>query len=477
MSARPTLALGRPGAGEAARASASRGWPASATSSAARWPRRSPLDTVAACLARRTVAAVLVVTDDARSRARAGRRSAARSIPDGVTDDLNGTLARPRPRRGRRWPELRRSRCAPTCRAAAGRPRRGARRGRPPARRRSSRDAAGPGRRSTPRRTRRFDPRFGAGLARRAPRRRARREIDAAALAVAAPRRRRPRRPGARRSPLGRRARSTAVALGQRRPLADTRRRAASRRVTAPSDDAVAQDFLRGLLGRCLLGRCVFFAGAFFAGAFFAARLLGGCLLRGLLGAVRLLGRPPSSRGAFLAAVFLAGAFFAGAFLAGALLGRRLLRRRLLRRRGLLGRGLLGRCLLRRPSWPAFLAGVFAADAAFLRREPSPSWPAAARPRQRQLRQLLGAGDDVLEVGAGGELRHRRLLGLDALAGLRVAHPAGLADALLERAEAGDGDLLALGDLAGDRVEHGLERVRRRLAVPLVTRGERVDEL
>ena len=34
-----------------------------------------------------------------------------------------------------------------------------------------------------------------------------------------------------------------------------------------------------------------------------------------------------------------------------------------------------------------------------------------------------------------------------------------------------------LRDLAGDGVQHGLQRERRRLAVPLVTRGQRVDEL
>src|SRR5205814_443596 len=49
---------------------------------------------------------------------------------------------------------------------------------------------------------------------------------------------------------------------------------------------------------------------------------------------------------------------------------------------------------------------------------------------QGQLRQLLGAGHDVLQVRACGELRHRRLLGLDPRTGLRVAHPAGLASCL-----------------------------------------------
>ena len=125
----------------------------------------------------------------------------------------------------------------------------------------------------------------------------------------------------------------------------------------------------RCLLGRRLLGRC----------------LLGRCLLRGRLLRRRLLRR------CLLRRRLLRRAFLAGAFLAApswrCLLGRRLLGRRLLRGRllgGLLGRRLLGR------------AGR-----------------GGGRPRSRrggldrQLRQLLGAGDDVLQVLAGGELRHR----------------------------------------------------------------------
>ena len=182
----------------------------------------------------------------------------------------------------------------------------------------------------------------------------------------------------------------------------------------------------------------VFLAGAFFAAVFLA--------------------------GAFLAGVFLAGAFLAAVFLAGRLLGRGLLRRCLLGRR-LLGRGLLRRSSSwrPRPSSPgrAFLAAavVFAAAATV------------------SFGSFLAPETTFFRSCPGGELRDRRLLGLDRRSRLRVADPAGLADLLLERAEARDRDLLALRDLPGDRVEHGLERVRCLLAVALETRGQRVDEL
>jgi uncharacterized protein YjbI with pentapeptide repeats len=156
-----------------------------------------------------------------------------------------------------------------------------------------------------------------------------------------------------------------------------------------------------------------FLAGAFLAGAFLAGAFLAGAFLAGAFATAVFL-----AGAAFLAgAVFLAAAFLAGAFLAG-----------------------------------AFLAAAFLAGAAAL------------------------AGD-VLQVSAGGELRHRRLLGLDPRAGLRVAHPASFAHTLLERAEARDRDLLAPGDLARDGVQNALQRLLRGLPVPLVTRGERVDEL
>ena len=198
------------------------------------------------------------------------------------------------------------------------------------------------------------------------------------------------------------------------------------------------QDFLAVFFAVVFLA-VVFLAGAFFAavflaGAFFAAVFLAGAFFAAVFFA-----------GVFFAAVFLAAAFLAAAFVAGAFFAVRLL-----------GRG------LRRqpPSWPP------------------PSSPAAAffapsRYGRAQLRQLLRAGDDRLQVGACAELRDRGLLGLDPLAGARVAHPAGVTDALLEGAEASDGDLLALGDLAGDRVEDRLEGVRcGLLAVAFVARRE-----
>jgi 2-phospho-L-lactate guanylyltransferase len=63
------------------------------------------LDTVAACLAARSVARVLVVTDDVRLSTVLGALGAA-AIPDGVTDDLNGTLRQAAAEAGRRWPDL-----------------------------------------------------------------------------------------------------------------------------------------------------------------------------------------------------------------------------------------------------------------------------------------------------------------------------------------------------------------------------------
>jgi hypothetical protein len=58
----------------------------------------------------------------------------------------------------------------------------------------------------------------------------------------------------------------------------------------------------------------------------------------------------------------------------------------------------------------------------------SPWWRSLLRRATGQLRQLLRAGHDGLEVGAGAELRDGGLLGLDPLAGARVAHPARVAD-------------------------------------------------
>jgi len=64
------------------------------------------LDTIAACLATDTVAAVLVVTDDAGFSTRAAALGST-AIPDGVSDDLNGTLRQAAAEARRRWPDLR----------------------------------------------------------------------------------------------------------------------------------------------------------------------------------------------------------------------------------------------------------------------------------------------------------------------------------------------------------------------------------
>jgi D-alanine--D-alanine ligase len=81
-------------------------------------------------------------------------------------------------------------------------------------------------------------------------------------------------------------------------------------------------------------------------------------------------------------------------------------------------------------------------------------------------RSLLGAVDGGLEVGAGAELGHRGGRHLDARTGGRVTGRARWALGLLEDTEAGDGDLVALGDGGLDGVEHGVDRLGRRLLVP-----------
>ena len=64
------------------------------------------LDTVAACLAAGSVGAVLVVTDDVALAAEATTLGAV-SMPDGVSDDLNGTLRQAAAEAQRRWPAFR----------------------------------------------------------------------------------------------------------------------------------------------------------------------------------------------------------------------------------------------------------------------------------------------------------------------------------------------------------------------------------
>lgn len=63
------------------------------------------LDTLAACLAAERVGAVLVATDDARFSTALSRAGAA-CIPDGASDDLNGTLRQTAAEARRRWPDL-----------------------------------------------------------------------------------------------------------------------------------------------------------------------------------------------------------------------------------------------------------------------------------------------------------------------------------------------------------------------------------
>ena len=89
---------------------------------------------------------------------------------------------------------------------------------------------------------------------------------------------------------------------------------------------------------------------------------------------------------------------------------------------------------------------------------------------------LLGAADDVLEALSGAELRDARLLQADGLAGRRVARGAGGAVDRLEDAEAGDADLLALGDGARDGVDDRLDRRAGRPAVA-EPRGDDLDQV
>ena len=63
------------------------------------------LDTVSACLAAASISRVLVITDDAGFSAHLSALGAA-AIPDGVADDLNGTLGQAAAEARRRWPDL-----------------------------------------------------------------------------------------------------------------------------------------------------------------------------------------------------------------------------------------------------------------------------------------------------------------------------------------------------------------------------------
>jgi 2-phospho-L-lactate guanylyltransferase len=63
------------------------------------------LDTAAACLTATAVGAVLAVTDDAAFSTRLAALGCV-AIPDGVSDDLNGTLVQAAAEAVRRWPDL-----------------------------------------------------------------------------------------------------------------------------------------------------------------------------------------------------------------------------------------------------------------------------------------------------------------------------------------------------------------------------------
>jgi 2-phospho-L-lactate guanylyltransferase len=63
------------------------------------------LDTAEACLAATSVGAVLAVTDDAGFSTELAALGCV-AIPDGVSDDLNGTLVQAAAEAGRRWPAL-----------------------------------------------------------------------------------------------------------------------------------------------------------------------------------------------------------------------------------------------------------------------------------------------------------------------------------------------------------------------------------
>ena len=190
-------------------------------------------------------------------------------------------------------------------------------------------------------------------------------------------------------------------------------------------------------LAGAFLAADVFLAGAFLAAAFFA--------------------------GAFFAAAFFAGAFFAAAFFAGAFF-----------------------------AVVFFAADFLAAEVFLVVAAPAAFFAAAAVRATAGLaaagvafstaarvsgRQLLRTGHDVLELRTGLEVRNRLLLRLDPLSGRGVADPTGVTHLLLERTEPGDGDLLALRDLAGDGVEHRIKRVSGRLAVALKASRQGVDQL
>src|SRR5665647_2198479 len=204
------------------------------------------------------------------------------------------------------------------------------------------------------------------------------------------------------------------------------------RRASAPPDGFLRHNLLGDLLGCNLLG---------WSGPL--GDLLGGDLLHGhLLG--DLLGGD------------LPGGDLLHGHLLGDLLGCDLLHGHLLGRSGLLHCNLLHGDLLH----CGFLGSSGLLDRGLLdgslRRSSSPAGGSS-------FGELTWVGDHLAELGAGLELRDGGLLDLDARAGARVATGPCRAHYLLERAEAGDADLAALGDLADDDVEYCLDSIGRSL--------------
>jgi D-alanine-D-alanine ligase len=110
---------------------------------------------------------------------------------------------------------------------------------------------------------------------------------------------------------------------------------------------------------------------------------------------------------------------------------------------------------------------------------PADSWRPPALLSEVPLLLLLArllAVDQGLEVGAGPEPGHRGLRHLDGGPGGRVTGRAGRPLGLLEHAEPGDGDLVAVGDGRLDGLEHRVHGFGRGLLVPQPTR-DGVDQI
>ena len=178
-----------------------------------------------------------------------------------------------------------------------------------------------------------------------------------------------------------------------------------------------------------------------------------------------------------MTAAFLTGAFVAGAFLARSLLGTAafLTAGAFLATAAFLAAGLLDAAAAFLTA--AFLAGAFLATA-FLAAPSSPRPPTTPRLTAGPSDGRRCAPDDNrLELRAGTERGHGSRLHLHGLAGARIARNASGALALLENAEAGDGDAVALVHGAHDGVDDvldgggGLPTIRAQLL------REYVDEL